>query len=132
MLFVKQACQYQQEELAKREGQIKTAIDMRATQNLSRQVRQSAGLGLTQTGPKNIFQPTRTSAGLNLLQSKNIGAHNKPIFSTVKPTQKPLLGNSGPMPTPDKSNFPYFSPKTKAGTRSMSNPSPSATVNSSI
>lgn len=87
----------------------KLAIDMRATQNLSRQVRQSAGL--------------------NLLASRNMGKDIKSTSLGMKPTPKPLLSLNGPKPTTDTKNFPYFSPSNSAGQRNISNKNPSVAVN---
>lgn len=88
----------------------KVAIDLGATQSLSRL--------------------NRTSSGLNLLRAQNTGKQLKPIVNTVKPVPKPLLSSTGPMPVANNPKFPMFTPQNKAGIRTISNPSPSVTVNS--
>jgi hypothetical protein len=94
---------------------VKYAIDLRATQNLSRFNEKTLGL-------------TRTSPGLNLLSARNTGKQLKPIFSSAAPTKTPLLGLNGPKPTPDVSNFPYSKPTSSFGSRQISNPMPSTSV----
>jgi hypothetical protein len=94
---------------------VKYAIDIRATQNMSRLGEKSLGL-------------TRKSPGLNLLSAQNTGKQLKPVFSSTKPTQLPLLGPTGPKSTPNNSNFPYIKPTNSVGTRTISNPLPSTSV----
>lgn len=91
---------------------VKIAVNMRATQELG--------------------QMNRNSAGLNLLQSRNLGSNPKSTFQTSLPNPKPLLGPGGPMKAPDNNNFPYIMPKNKAGQRNISNPSPSVAVSMPI